>query len=56
MFLSIFDLHSSIVLAFSIPAYPVCYFSAKLYVVGTQKSCLNEMVLLSTQNNAKNYG
>ena len=26
------------------------YFSTKTYVVGTQKSHLNEMVLLSTQN------
>ena len=26
------------------------YFSAKTYVVGTQKNCLNEIVLLSTQN------
>ena len=26
------------------------YFQTKTYVVGTQKSCLNEMLLLSTQN------
>ena len=26
------------------------YFSTKTYVVGTQKNCLNETVLLSTQN------
>ena len=26
------------------------YFSTKTYVVGTQKNCLDEMVLLSTQN------
>ena len=26
------------------------YFSSKTYVVGTQKNCLNETVLLSTQN------
>ena len=26
------------------------YFSTKTYVVGAQKNCLNEMVLLSTQN------
>ena len=26
------------------------YFSTKTYVVGTQKNCLNEMVLLSIQN------
>ena len=26
------------------------YFLTKTYVVGTQKNCLNEMVLLSTQN------
>ena len=25
------------------------YFSSKTYVVGTQKNCLNEKVLLSTQ-------
>ena len=28
----------------------ISYFSAKTYVVGTQKNRLNEMVLLSTQN------
>ena len=27
-----------------------CYFSNKTYVVGTQKNCLSETVLLSTQN------
>ena len=26
------------------------FFSTKTYVVGTQKNCLNETVLLSTQN------
>ena len=26
------------------------YVSTKIYVVGTQKNCLNEMVLLGTQN------
>ena len=26
------------------------YFNTKTYVVGTQKNCLDEMVLLSTQN------
>ena len=26
------------------------FFSSKTYVVGTQKNCLNETVLLSTQN------
>ena len=26
------------------------YFATKLYVVGTQKNCLNKTVLLSTQN------
>ena len=34
-------------------AYPkniFSYFSAKTYVVGTQKNCLNETVLLRTQN------
>ena len=29
------------------------YFSAKTYVVGSQKNCLNETVLLSTQNIGK---
>ena len=28
----------------------------KTYVVGTQKNCLDERVLLSTQNNVKNEG
>ena len=28
-------------------------FSTKTYVVATQKNCLNEMVVLSTQNNVK---
>ena len=28
----------------------IFFFSAKTYVVGAQKNCLNEMVLLSTQN------
>ena len=27
------------------------HFSMKIYVVGTQKNCLNVMVLLSTQKN-----
>ena len=26
------------------------YFSTKTYIVGAQKNCLNETVLLSTQN------
>ena len=26
------------------------YFSTKTYVVGTQKNCLNERILLSIQN------
>ena len=26
------------------------YFSTKTYVVGTQKNCLNEIAILSTQN------
>ena len=26
------------------------YFSSKTYVMGTQKNCLNEMVLLNIQN------
>ena len=26
------------------------YFSTKTYIVGTQKNCLNEAVLLSTEN------
>ena len=30
------------------------YFSPKTYVVGTQKNCLNEMVLLSYQNLSSN--
>ena len=30
------------------------YLSTKTYVVGTQKNCLNEMVLLSTQNTCLN--
>ena len=29
-------------------------FLIKTYVVGTQKNCLNEMVLLSTQNECLN--
>ena len=32
------------------------HFSAKTYVVGTQKNRHNEAVLLSTQTYAKNYG
>ena len=28
----------------------VSYFSTKAYVVGTQKNCLNKMVLLSTKS------
>ena len=33
------------------PLWPSCsYFSTKTTVVGTQKNCLNETVLLSTQN------
>ena len=30
--------------------YIFSYFSIKTYVVGTQKNCLNEMVLMSAQN------
>ena len=30
------------------------YFSSKTYVVGTQKNCLDETVLLSTQNTCLN--
>ena len=30
------------------------YFSTKTYVVGTQKNCLNEKVLLNTQNKCLN--
>ena len=30
------------------------YFSAKTYVVGTQKNRLNERILLSTQNTCLN--
>ena len=30
------------------------YFSSKIYVVGTQKNRLNEMVLLSNQNTCLN--
>ena len=32
----------------------IFYFSSKAYVVGTQKNCLNETVLLSTQNTCLN--
>ena len=31
------------------------YFSTKTYVVGTLKNCLNETVLLSTQNTCLNW-
>ena len=31
------------------------YFSSKTYNVGTQKNCLNEIVLLSTQNTCLNW-
>ena len=31
----------------------ISYFSTKTYVVGTQKNCLNETILLSTQNICK---
>ena len=31
------------------------YFLAKTYVVGTQKNCLHETVLLSTQNKCFNW-
>ena len=31
-------------------------FFAKTYVAGTQKNCLNEMVLLSIQNTRLNQG
>ena len=32
-----------------------CYFSTETYVVGTQKNCLDEMILLSTQNTCLNW-
>ena len=32
----------------------IFYFSTKTYVVGTQKNCLDETVLLSTQNTCLN--
>ena len=34
--------------------YLFSYFSTKTYVVGAQKNCLNETVLLSTQNKCLN--
>ena len=33
--------------------YYFSYFSNKTYVVGTQKNCLNETVLLSTKTSVK---
>ena len=39
-----------------IKKYLFSNFLTKTYVVGTQKKCLNEMVLLSTQNICLNYG
>ena len=33
-----------------VPKEYFSYFSTETYVVGTQKNCLNETVLLSTQN------
>ena len=32
------------------------YFSTEVYVVGAQKYCLNETILLSTQNTCLNLG
>ena len=31
------------------------YFSTKIYYVGAQKNCPNEMVLMSIQNISKNW-
>ena len=39
---------------FALSNFLFSYFSTKIYVVGAQPNCLNERVLLSTQNTCLN--